>query len=192
MLPADAGDRASFEELFELHHRAVLAYCLRRTRSSADAADLAAETFVVAWRRRGAIPSDPRPWLYAIARRVLANYRRGAGRWARLLDRLRSQPGRVQPEPTRAGPAVDALARLSADDQELLKLVAWEGLSHTEIGASLAITNNAVAIRLHRARQRYAQAYAALGGTGVKGSGASRTSLQVTGSSTGSWRNEDT
>ena len=100
--------------------------------------------------------------------------------------------------PSGAGLALEALGTLSEDDQELLKLVAWEELSHGEIAASLGITTNAVAIRLHRARQRYAQAYAALGGaaaTGsgaMKGFGASRTSLPATGSSTASWRHEDT
>ena len=192
MLPAEAGDREFFETLFERHHRTILAYHLRRTRSEVDAEDLTAETFAVAWRRRRDIPIDPAPWLYGVARRVIANHRRGAGRWQRLLDRLRSEPGRHGPAPSGKGTALDALARLSEDDQELLKLVAWEELSHAEIAASLAITTNAVAIRLHRARQRYAQAYAAVGGTKVKGFGESRTSLPVTGSSPGSWRHEDT
>ena len=192
MLPADAGDWASFEAIFERHHRSILAYCLRRTRIEADAEDLTAEAFAVAWRRRRDIPVDPGPWLYGIARRVIANHRRGAGRWERLLDRLRSEPRRTGPGPSGAGLALDALARLSEDDQELLKLVAWEELSHAEIAASLAITTNAVAIRLLRARRRYAQAFAALGGSPMKGSGAGRTSLPVTDSSTGSWRHEDT
>lgn len=200
MLPAYDPDRARFEALFEQHHRAVLAYLLRRTRCEADAEDLAAETFAVAWRRRADTPSEPRPWLFAVARRLVANHHRGAGRWARLLERLRSHQdqGAPAPLPSGAGLALDALTALSKDDQELLKLVAWEALSHGEIAASLGITTNAVGIRIHRARHRYTQAYAALAGTttrggsgAMKGFGASRTSLPVTGSSTASWRHED-
>lgn len=191
MPPVDASSRAAFEALFEQHHRAILAYCLRRSRSATDAEDLAAETFTVAWRRFADVPADARPWLYAVARRILANHHRGTGRWERLLDRLRGQPPTLEAAPPGGGLALDALADLSDDDQELLKLVAWEELSHAEIAATLSITPNAVAIRLHRARQRYARAYEAMGGTTVKGSDPSRTSLPATGSSTGRWRHED-
>jgi RNA polymerase sigma-70 factor (ECF subfamily) len=38
-----------------------------------------AETFLVAWRRLDDVPDDPLPWLYRVARRVLANQRRSAG-----------------------------------------------------------------------------------------------------------------
>ena len=191
MLPAAHDDRASFAAIFERHHRAVLAYCLRRTRNETDAEDATAEAFSIAWRRRRDLPAAPRPWLYGVARRVLANQRRGGRRWAGLLERLRHQP----PEPVTgrdtAGPALDALAALRDDDQELLRLVAWEELSHAEIAVAMGTSTNAVAIRLHRARQRYAQAYARLGGQRLKGSAAGRTLLPVMGSSTSRRRHED-
>jgi RNA polymerase sigma-70 factor (ECF subfamily) len=47
-----------------------------------------------------------------------------------------------------------ALQRLSFDDQEVLRLVAWEGLSHAEVAQVLQCSTNAVGIRVHRARQR--------------------------------------
>ena len=49
---------------------------------------------------------------------------------------------------------VDALQQLSAADREVLLLAAWEGLSHGEIAAALGCSENAAAIRLHRARKR--------------------------------------
>ena len=58
------------------------------------------------------------------------------------------------------GPAFVALASLSPADQELLRLVAWEELGNQQIAAVLGITPNAVAIRLHRARARFADALA--------------------------------
>jgi RNA polymerase sigma-70 factor (ECF subfamily) len=36
------------------------------------APDVVAETFLVAWRRLDDVPADPLPWLYGVARRVLA------------------------------------------------------------------------------------------------------------------------
>ena len=46
------------------------------------------------------------------------------------------------------------MARLSADDRELLRLTAWEQLTRDEIATVLGCSANAVAIRLHRARRR--------------------------------------
>jgi DNA-directed RNA polymerase specialized sigma24 family protein len=49
----------------------------------------------------------------------------------------------------------EALARLSADDRELITLTAWEGLSPTEIAAVLDIDPGTARVRLHRARRRF-------------------------------------
>lgn len=54
-----------------------------------------------------------------------------------------------------------ALARVRERDRELLMLVAWEGLSHAEVAQALGIRLGTLAVRLHRARQQFAQALAA-------------------------------
>ena len=176
--PTTLSPLARFEALVRAHERAVLAYAMRRTATAADAEDAAAETFVIAWRKLESVPSavdDALPWLYAVARRVLANQRRGIGRRERLagLLQVRDVP---TPQPigeARDGPAFEALATLSASDQELLRLVAWEELGNQEIAVVLGITTNAVAIRLHRARQRFSAA--------LKSFDPIRTSTQVQG-----------
>jgi RNA polymerase sigma-70 factor (ECF subfamily) len=150
-------DRATFGLLFERYERRVLAYCLRRSATAADGEDATAEAFAVAWRRRRDAPVSDRalPWLYGIARRVLANQRRGNERRLRLSIRLRetvSDEGSYSHEP---GPAIAALTRLRPDDQEILRLVAWEELGHPEIAQVLGVSLNAVATRLHRARLRF-------------------------------------
>lgn len=193
--PASTSPLARFDALFTEHQRAVLAYAMRRTDQLADAEDVAAETFTIAWRKLGAIPDDdPLPWLYAVARRVLANHRRGNGRRERLAALLKVDD---VPTPVRAGedlggPAFRALASLSPADQELLRLVAWEELGNQQIAAVLGITANAVAIRLHRARARFA---AALGredrDDDLKYPGSSRTSADVKGTHSAAW-NEGT
>ena len=48
---------ARFDALFSAHQRHVLAYAMRRTSTPADAEDVAAETFTIAWRKLDAIPS---------------------------------------------------------------------------------------------------------------------------------------
>ena len=64
-----------FTELYEESAPALLAYALRRTASSEDAADAVAETFGIAWRRFDQLPQGESSvlWLYATARRVIAN-----------------------------------------------------------------------------------------------------------------------
>jgi len=169
---------ARFKPMFEQHHQRVLAFAMRRSRSLADAEDAVAETFAVAWRRIDQLPAGDGelPWLLASARRVLANQHRGARRLGALVDRLRAQPQAPRAmAPTPESPAMEALARLRPDDQELLRLIAWDDLTHAEAAAVLGISANAVAIRLHRARQRFAEQL-------VKGSSATRTSVLVKGS----------
>lgn len=114
------------------------------------------ETFVIAWRRLGDVPEQPLPWLLAVARRVLANQRRGERRRGALAERLRgSVPG--QTAPVHDGVVGTALATLSERDREVLLLHAWEGLSNAEAGAVLGCSANAFAVRLHRARERFAR-----------------------------------
>ncbi|MBA2700635.1 MAG: sigma-70 family RNA polymerase sigma factor [Chloroflexi bacterium] len=167
-----------FTAAFEAHHRRVLAYALRRVPSESDAEDAVAETFAVAWRRVGQMPDvEALPWLLAIARRVISNQRRGTNRRSRLASRLK---GELRPTSAHDvdSPALDALARLPPDDQELLRLLAWDGVSQAEAGLVLRISANAVAIRLYRARKRFGQELA-------KGSGPSRTLEGVEGQTSG-------
>lgn len=151
-----------FDALFDAHATAVLAYALRRTPTHADAEDAVSETFVVAWRRISAVPEGDQtlPWLLGVCRRILANQRRGTERRWRLFDRLRHDDRRHEdPAPDERGPAFVTLSRLRPDDQEVLRLVAWDGLAPAQIAVALGITPNAAAIRLHRARRRYEDEY---------------------------------
>ena len=172
---------ARFEAAFERHQRAVLAYALRRVPIEADAEDAVADTFAVAWRRVDRLPEpdEALPWLLAIARRVLANQHRGTARRLRLGLRLRAQPQETIVTGVVESPALQALEGLRPDDQELLRLLAWDGLSQPEAGVVLGISANAVAIRLYRARRRFSDELARPAAEDVKGSAASRTSEEV-------------
>ena len=142
-----------FEALWNDWHRHVLAYALRRT-DPATAEEVVSETFVIAWRKLGDVPADaPLPWLLAVARRVLANVRRGERRRGALTERLATESVSVA-EPPEDPALFDALARLSERDREVLLLHAWEGLDNTEAATVLGISASAYGVRLHRARGR--------------------------------------
>ncbi|MEX2080552.1 MAG: sigma-70 family RNA polymerase sigma factor [Dehalococcoidia bacterium] len=150
-----------FRVLFEANHGPVRAYAGRRCGRSEDAEDVVSETFAVAWRRLNDVPAEASlPWLYGVARKVLANQRRGQRRWLGLVERIRQQPQDVSTPESDGPPVVDALRTLRPDDQEVLRLAAWEGLSHSEIGSALGISTNAATIRIHRARKRLGEALA--------------------------------
>jgi RNA polymerase sigma-70 factor, ECF subfamily len=148
-------DAQGFEALYDRCAPGVLSYCLRRTTREL-AEDAFAETFSVAWRRRDAIPSEPLPWLYGVARKVIANQRRSARRQAavarRLVETTPAPSADEMPESPRR--VVTALSRLGEADRELLMLVAWEGLKPTDAARVLGITPARCRVRLHRARRR--------------------------------------
>ncbi|HEX5990153.1 MAG TPA: sigma-70 family RNA polymerase sigma factor [Solirubrobacterales bacterium] len=152
--------QAHFSRLYREQGRAVLAYALRRVDDREDAADVVAETFLVAWRRLGEVPIDAeaRLWLYAVARRVIANLQRTERRRTRLGRRLaESLRTEIATHPAPGGEAAEvlrAMADLSDGDRELLLLVSWEELSPGEAAKVLEISSLAARSRLHRARRR--------------------------------------
>lgn len=159
-------DRARFQAVYEAQYRAVLAYARRRAAEVADAEDVVAETFTIAWRRLDEVPEGTAalPWLYGVARRVLANQRRGERRRTDLTTRLRSH-GSETADHVETRAVVDeerrtvlaVLGRLRDGDQELLRLAVWEELPHRDIAEVLGCPERSVAVRLHRARNRLAR-----------------------------------
>jgi RNA polymerase sigma-70 factor (ECF subfamily) len=142
----------------------VLAYCARRI-GRTEAEDAAADVFAVAWRRVDDVEwSTVRPWLFGIARGVLANRWRAGGRRTRLLTRISGQARvlRESPEVRVVQLAQDeevlaAVKRLRPADQEILLLAAWEEMTAPEIAAALDISVSAAEQRLHRAKRRHAR-----------------------------------
>jgi RNA polymerase sigma factor (sigma-70 family) len=155
--------RRRFEQVYVVHRAAILGYALRRTDSADDAADVIAETFLTAWRRIDDLPTGEaaRPWLYGVARRVLANQRRSEHRRTALGERLRYElaaaPYDREPPRGMEGVAV-AFRGLGDSDREILTLAGWEGLDPGQIAVVLGCSRNAARIRLHRARRRFAAA----------------------------------
>jgi RNA polymerase sigma-70 factor (ECF subfamily) len=138
----------------EAHTAAVLAYALRRT-SRDDAADVVAETFLVAWRRLDDVDEGSAlPWLYAVARNVLLSQRRATRRQQAIAERVAAGLPEAGELPSGQPRVLDALAALSEAEREVLMLAAWEELSSREAARVLNCSATAYRIRLHRARRR--------------------------------------
>jgi RNA polymerase sigma factor (sigma-70 family) len=169
----DLNRKERFRAIYVSNYARVLGYALRRTQTPDDAADVVSETFLAAWRRLDDVPhgEEARLWLYGVARRVLANHRRGGVRRTRLGDRLRQELSvRQANAAANADSTVDeqlgwlraAFDSLRPRDQEAIALVAWEGLRTEQLARALGCSPNAAKIRLHRARKRFAAELARL------------------------------
>lgn len=150
------------EAEFTAMYREVYPYLLRfvRRRVEADVVDdVVADVFTVAWRRWTSAPEDVRPWVFAIAHRVMAQDRRTRHRRSALQLRAGSHLAHATPLEfaDSADAALDvqrAWAQLSAKDREAIALVAWDGLTGDQAARVLGITRSAFAVRLSRARRR--------------------------------------
>jgi RNA polymerase sigma factor (sigma-70 family) len=162
---AAKGDPSAFGALFERHADAVYNHCFRRTGSWEAAEDLASVVFLEAWRRRRDVSLSGEsilPWLLAVANNVVRNRDRSLRRHRRLLAKL--PPAVVAPDPAdEATSRVDderamrrvlqVFTRLLPDEQDVLALCVWAGLSYSDAAVALGIPVGTVRSRLSRARE---------------------------------------
>jgi RNA polymerase sigma-70 factor (ECF subfamily) len=152
----DQHRRARFEALAAEVYEPLQRYVRRRTTAHA-VDDVVADTLLVCWRRLDDVPDDTAvPWVFGVARKCLANVRRGTQRQEALGHRLAAQPA---PAGVTTEPDLDlqaAVAELPELDREIVLLWAWEGLEPREIAVVVGTTANAVSIRLFRVKQRLA------------------------------------
>lgn len=152
-----------FATIFDRYSDDIFRYVARRLGAEV-AEDLMAETFIVAFRRRGRYdPSRPaaRPWLYGIATNLIGGHKRSeARRWAAfarvppvpldepVADRVADQVSAQAVAPQLA----EALARLPARYRDVLLIIAWGDLDYAEAAQALGIPIGTVRSRLSRAR----------------------------------------
>ena len=167
----------SFGELYSRYFAEIYRYLAGRLGPDA-ADDLAAETFLAAFRRRNTF--DPglgavRPWLYGIATNLVARHHRAESRRYAALSRIVADPADDSEEDRIAErltawqarrSLADALARLPDGDRDVLLLIAIGGLSYAEVAFALSVPEGTVGSRLNRARRKLA---AALGGINPAG-----------------------
>jgi RNA polymerase sigma factor (sigma-70 family) len=149
---------ADFDDLYREHYAAIERYVRRRI-DEATVSDVVAEVFTVAWRRLDDVPAnDARLWLFGVARHVVANHLRGAGRGYRLIEKVAANTTELADDHADAVAVrlsvAAAFDRLKPNDQEILRLVVWEGLSLREAAKVLRCGLPAAAMRLNRARAR--------------------------------------
>ncbi|MBL0885188.1 RNA polymerase sigma factor [Myceligenerans indicum] len=155
---------ADTEELFAAHAHGVYRYARARL-PVAEAEDVVAEVFAIAWRK-GELPDNPRAWLLSVARRVMANQLRAQHRRTALAERARTHPSPPGHDDTRLVGELDELRRaldlLRPADREVIALLAAAELSTAEVARVLGCSTATAATRVHRARRRLRAAYGRL------------------------------
>ena len=166
---AERRDRDWFIDLYHDNYRILLAYARRRV-DEQTADEVVSETLLVAWRRRDEVPEGyERAWLFGVARNTILTAARSARRLSMLRSKMRGATVPAWADNSmevsdRASALLPALRGLREADREILMLVAWEEMSHAEVGEAMGISPNAVAIRVHRARKRLEDRITALTG----------------------------
>ena len=151
-------DEERFDELYREHYALIERYVRRRV-DDPVVADVVAEIFTVAWRRIDEVPgADARLWLFGVGRNVVANHLRGSGRGYRLVEKVAANTATVADDHADAVAerltVAAAFDRLRPVDQEVLRLIVWEGLTLRQAAAVLDCGVPAVAMRVNRARHR--------------------------------------
>jgi RNA polymerase sigma factor (sigma-70 family) len=163
-----AGDADAGRRLVKTYYRLIFRFFYGKTADSA-CEDLTQETFEILVRRRDAYRGDSpfRAYLYGIARNVLVGHIR---RKLRHGDRFEpAEQSAVDPASEGSFSSLfasrqleqlvaQALRSLSLDDQIVIELKDWEGLTQAELAALFELPQPTIARRLQRARVRLREA----------------------------------
>jgi len=161
---ARGGEAAAWEHIVGRHREAVFRYAYLQLGDSAEAEDIAQETFVRAFRSfdRFDATRPLRPWLLRIARNLARNRWRGWARRGSATERWRREVlvqasgSSTTPEPvaSQADELRRVVSRMRDEDRQVIYLRYFLGLSLEETGTALGLPLGTVKSRLSRALDR--------------------------------------
>jgi len=142
-------DVSAFEQLYDRHSRLVYGLLLRILQQAGTAEEVAQDVFLQLWRNAGQYDESRGPfvpWLLTLARnRALDTLRLKSERQRRREDQTEEMPPvvtvpqyeKVLDEKRRAEKVRALMASLNPQQKKAIELAYFEGLSHTEIAATL-------------------------------------------------------
>ncbi len=174
---AQSGDDAAFNQVVLVYRKRIMGTIARLIGRPEDVEDVAQEVFLRLYYSLDQLrtPEVFEPWLYRLTVNASYDYlrkqrRRNEARMADLSEQQVMMADAVaggkansdQKHRTQVKELLDSLlGHLSEEDQVLLKLKEVEGLSLKELEKVYRVKENALKVRLFRARQRVLKAFAA-------------------------------
>jgi RNA polymerase sigma-70 factor (ECF subfamily) len=174
VLQSQNGNPAAFELLIRNHQRMIHSLTFRMTGSSADAEDLAQETFLRAYEQLGSFRGQAKfsTWLYRIAVNNCLNWRQSETRRCRLhancaeeMSAAHGTNGTAPPGDQANQQVQSALLKLSAKQRAAIVLTIYDGLNHAEAANLLGCSENTISWRVFAARRKLKRWLAHTGGT---------------------------
>jgi RNA polymerase sigma factor (sigma-70 family) len=155
LLAAARTDARAFRAFYERYAERVYGYHVRRTREPEAAHDLTAETFAQAWlsrrRFRDRAGGTAGPWLFAIARNVLASSVRRRRLEQGACERLGvAVEARAEPDETWLDGLDEAFDQLPAGQGDAIRLRVVDELEYDDVARRLGTTPAAARVRVHR------------------------------------------
>ncbi len=176
ILKAKQGDDQAFNQIVQAYRRRILGTISRLIGRPEDVEDVGQEVFVRLYYSLDQLrePGVFEPWLYRLTMNAAYDYLRRQRRRpeARMADLSEEQvvmadadaSTLVQREEVRQGKVRDfvnsLLGAVSEEDRVLLTLKEVEGLSLKQLESVYKVNENALKVRLFRARQRVLKAFA--------------------------------
>lgn len=165
------GDPEAIRTVYRAYGRLVFAVAYRVLGNRPLAEEATQQAFVKAWRAAGTVDEDREmgPWLATIARRTAIDVHRSEARHA--ADPLDSAPASDPALRSEEASAETlhgvwevrrAVTELPPDEQEIVRLQHFQGLTHTEIAERLGVAAGTVKSRSFRAHKRLAESLAGL------------------------------
>jgi RNA polymerase sigma-70 factor, ECF subfamily len=168
-----SGDAAAGDAFVDRHFDPITRFFRNKVGSDDDVAELTGQTFLActSGKERWRGEASPRQFLFAIAHNVLRKYIRG--RYKRkseeldfaavcVQDVLPASMSSIVAHKREAQSLVQALREIPIEDQIVLELMYFEGLSGSELATILGVPEGTVRGRIARGRQRLRDRVAAL------------------------------
>jgi len=160
------GDQGSFRQFYELTSGLVNSLALRILGNAADAEEIVVDVYSKAWRTAGSFNEcrgTPLAWLLMMTRSLaIDRFRQRSSRPRATEDETRLAllaSSDDDPETLTAGAehrqiVRKALAKLSSEQQEVLRLAFYSGLSHSELATELGQPLGTVKTRIRLGLQQ--------------------------------------
>lgn len=154
LLRVGQGDREAFARLYSLTRGAVYALALSLLGDAHEAQDVAQDTFVRVWESAPSYRSQgsPMAWLLTVARNLARSRLRQSGRQTTLDEEEWNAIPAAAPEVSPEDRQIlqESLARLGAEERQIVLLHAVSGLKHREIAQLLEQPLSTVLSKYHR------------------------------------------